>query len=443
MTWVGGRKSWSLMIAGLAVISLLPAAWAGQRLAREVLRTRAEVSTADFATLVKLPVADAAEQAGFFVWQGFDLRWGYNHRINRIGSMIEPVPAASGEHPVGCTLPATGDHVDCRADLTVSAASGTGHDTAEITSYHAMVRARGVHSGAVTHELHLAGLEGSETCRTASVTVAVPGLVPDEPAVAVLGGFDLLSLEDADQFRHFELAAGAVHSLSGRAEVEVEACITMECGTLECEIGADIVDYSLLVSVLVVAGPADAFGHQSASVTADYRWDEVLPLDPSAIAYEPAKWTRSEELAQPGADATVAISRFELAVIGRGTSKDLHMLDFSVSAAPMVDSSGTVVGATPALLFRNWKPGMSRVADRDDREASRRHSMFSFKEGGRARWSAELTLLEFADATIIHQYAREHITWEGLGRSPNPDADPEAASERVLPQYLRIHRVAP
>lgn len=433
-------------LLGLAVLGL-STAWAG-RPASTVPRVEAPRSTDQAALAVKLEVRPGSERgAGFVLWQGFDLGWGYNHRINRLGSMVEPRPRADADGEPLCAFGPGGDPVRCRADLTLAAASGTGHDTALIRSYHALVRATGVSVGGATLELHLAGHEARNAidpepvCARRTAEVAMPGVDARDSLLGLLGGFDLLSLGDADQFRRFSVQVGEPTVAGpGRVQVPVEACLAVDCGTLECD-RADDFDYSLLVPVLVLAAPEGRAHWSRQSVGLDYRWDDVRPLLRSRLGQPTPE---GEPLRGPAVDAvqgvtsTVGLSGFSLAVRGSRPRNDLHLLDFGLAV-----HTRELHGMEPPrvdLFFRNWKPRMHKVVDRTADQASAGHAMWSHREGGRASWTAEAVSVTFADATVLHQQVDEAITWEGFGRTANPEIDPLQASERRIPLYLQLER---
>ena len=118
------------------------------------------------------------------IWQGFQHRWSYNHRINRLGSYVEHT-ALSGS--------------SCQADLVHTAASGTGPDTATCTDFFAKVQADDIwfQTGSVlirikTQEEALGLIE-----ELVPVDLA-PELAGKDNYEVFLNGFDLIADGDAD-----------------------------------------------------------------------------------------------------------------------------------------------------------------------------------------------------------------------------------------------------
>ncbi len=439
------RRAGLLCAASIGLIVLGLSTARADRAREPLSRVEAPRSTDRAALAVRMEVpSDHRVQSGFAVWQGLDLGWGYNHRINRLGSMLEP--RAPAEADADCDFAGGDRQVRCRTDLTLAAASGTGHDTALLRSYHALVRASGVRAGGATVELHLKGDEAKNAfepeplCAEQTARVPMPGIEPkEEELLAMLGGFDLLSLDDADQLRHLSLEVGEpTPAGDGLVEVPVTACLAMDCGTLECD-RADDFDYSLLVPVQVISSRRGAAHWNVQRYGLRYRWDEVRPLLRSRLP-RPAPVGEARKGppvdAVQGVTSTAGLKGFSVSVRGARAKNDLHLLDFGLAVHP-VELHG--MGAPRVDLFlRNWKPGMEKVLDRTTAQASPGHSMWSHREGGRASWTVDVVELSFADATILHQVVSEEITWDGFGRTANPETDPEQASEVRVPLHLLL-----
>ncbi len=181
---------------------------------------------------------------GAAVWQGFSHTWGYNHRINRIGSILE-------QSEGGC--PQVGGDSLCEVRWTNTGASGTGPDSATVRTWLALVAAPRIGFGAASGELLLSGAEGASLSADGVIDVALD----DYPAgrsqfVALFNGFDLLALDSADKLIRFGVHVGEVEVDGGVAHVPVRVEGAFACSSAECP-PRDLVDYSVRVSALVVA----------------------------------------------------------------------------------------------------------------------------------------------------------------------------------------------
>jgi len=334
---------------------------------------------------VLLGTSEDEATGGVALWQGFELGWGYNHRINRIGSTLE-------QSVDGC--PHDGGEADklCTVKWRNTGASGTGPDTAGTRTYLELVSAQGVGFSTVTQELIITGKE--DTDLTAEMVVEVPlsamsARMPHH--VAVLNGFDLLALDSADKFMDFELAVGEPTIEGEIAKVPVTAKGQFSCSSPECPM-TDEVDYSIQVAVLVVSGTPESLETSVITTTAEYDWDSSAELDESvhnqALSYEPPERTRA-----------LAFQSFKIDL-----DRELHMLQFGmhVSGNPEMD-----------LRFKNWRKGMKNEAPPG--------SYTAYREEGGAKWEANVIALDFAKASLVPLSEDGQIKWRGWGRDANSD----------------------
>lgn len=317
------------------------------------------------------------------MWQGFSNRWGYNHRINRLGSLVD-------QSEGGC--PRVDDDRLCDVRWANMAASGTGPDSATVRTYLALVAAPRVGFGAATGELVLSGDEGAPLEASGTVAVALDAYTAERPThVALLNGFDLLALDSADKLVRFGLEVGAATVVDGVAHVPVHATGVFSCSSAECP-PRDVVDYSLRVAVLVVGLSTEDVELGSHEVGVGYAWDDQVELLEDAAATElPRRRTQ-------GADV-VGYRRIAVTL-----DAEHHMLSM---AADVADGSG-------ALLFKNWRHRMRR-----ERPPG---SLTAFREPGEATWEATLTTLSFAEATVLPIVDEGRIRWPGWGRDANDPA---------------------
>ena len=328
-------------------------------------------------TLISWPAPGDGYTGGAALWQGFENTWGYNHRINRLGSIVQ-------QGPHGCPS----DEASCRVTWTNGAASGTGGDVALVRTYLSLVRARDAAFGSATAAIELHGAEGSRLDASAVVDVPLDEFASAQTTFsAFLNGFDLTALDTADKLVEFELHVGTP-TLEGRVvRVPVDVGAQMDCSTPECP-RRDSVDYRLTVAVGVIAGSEPAFREQHTPVRTAYSWDraEELALDRAVIPLEGVGVNPDH--------AVLAIQGFRL-----GLEREAHILQvgISVHADPRVD-----------LVFKSWSEGMRREHPPD--------SLFSNRRSGAVTWEADIVAFTFEDAQITPIVGEGEIEWAGRGR---------------------------
>lgn len=354
---------------------------------------------------VVLRASGEGEANGVALWQGFDLRWGYNHRVNRVGSLLT-------QEPGGCPRSEPTAPV-CQPSVVVAAASGTGPDTAAIRTFVSMVGAREVGFATALQELVLRGQEGQPIVAEATVDVPLSTFSAGQPThVALLNGFDLYALDSADKLVHFDVGVGAPQVSGSVARVPVRAEATFDCSSAECPRGSEV-DYSLWLAVVVASGAAPALEVVPVEAKHQYAWDEKVELADALVR----------------APLTVAGHRVDHVLAIRGFSLRLpderHLLQWGVS-----------VDGTPGaeLRFKNWRPDMKNV--------SPPASFTSYREAGSVDWGADLVALRFGEASVAPVVTEGEVKWEGWGASASEREGP-ATRVRALPFALRAEAGAP
>lgn len=368
-----------------------------------------------------------AISGGALLWRGFEHEWGYNHRLNRLGSYVEP-------------------HVD--GDWTVghTAASGSGEDDVEYRDYYTDLDAVGVGFEAGFEQLTIESTEG-ETYQIEDETVRVPlsGPVADRDAyTVVLNGFDLYSNKDADKLKSFMLTATQPEVVDGgdALEFDVRGFLNVDCDSLECDgypstaeviaaaanpvIAAGVTvktiaqklnqttSYELAVNYLVVGGDEDAVSiTRTGQIEADYEWEGFGFVDFGDPEPELSGeiTTASIPAPRPPDDVANAVGFNTLSVV---VDHEMHLLTLNM-AIEDVRPAGADVEVDLDLLFKNWTRGMPLAAKAEE---------------GSATLGAGLTLLQFEDAERHQRGDRQGSAhWDG----GNKDADHrDARHERTV-----------
>lgn len=346
------------------------------------------------ATYERLPVASGdraivlgsredAYYGGLALWQGFEHGWGYNHRINRIGSIVQQ----SGN---GCPHNGDADPL-CKVEWTNSAASGTGPDTAAVRTYMSLVSARNVGFGAASQEILIHGTEGQPIALDASIDVPLDGFTARQPQhVAILNGFDLLAMKSADKLVSLQLQLGEPIIEGAVAHVPVHIEGLFDCTSAECPSAPDV-DYSLTLAVAVAGGADTAFTTSKARAVRHSAWDDKTELGADAGVPVPLESFRPRQ-------DVLALRGFKVAL-----DKEAHMLHVGLS----VHSGGPGEPAHADLQFKNWREGM--------KQENPPASLTAYREAGSADWEADVVSLRFAEASVVPLNDEGRITWAGWG----------------------------
>jgi hypothetical protein len=155
------------------------------------------------------------------IWQGFHHAWGYNHRLNRLGSYVR---AEEGQEAV----------------VGHTAASGTGGDTAHFSEYVTRVQATNVGFQTGWGETRLE----CPRAVTTSFRIKVDELPLDAELVGreryavVLNGFDLFAERHADKLVSLELEVTdpVVYAKGTKMRFDILGSLRFDCRTAECQL---------------------------------------------------------------------------------------------------------------------------------------------------------------------------------------------------------------
>lgn len=329
-----------------------------------------------------------------WLWQGFDLAWSYNHRVNRIASIVEQAPCASRGAP----------GARCGARATLGAASGTGPDVAQVATHATRVRGEGLAFGFGATDLVLSGREGATLVARAEVPLEVdPRLADQASHVTLLNGFDLAATASADKVTRLALRVGEVRWTADGAVVDVVAELVAACSSLECP-PKDDVDYRLRVAVAVMGGREDTLGRHDVVASHSHQWTRSRDRLGAA--------STSSSLPMPVAEsaAVVGVRGLELA-LGRET----HLVALGLRADAASGDAGEV-----RTVVASWSPRM-----RDPRVPE---SLVARRQSGSATWHVDLVAIDLPTAEVTRELATARVAWAGWGR---PATLPDATREHV------------
>lgn len=345
--------------------------------------------------LVILPFLAALRLSGqaphadcFPLWQGFSQRWGYNHRIHRIGDWVEQA----------------GDKGECRARLVHAAASGSGADRADFTQYYAWLRSALVQAHPGTTTFHLSGKEGAWIAQVEIGEARFPDLHgPHAHFEVVMNGFDLCTAPGAkaDKVQSLDMAIDSVwlDSTSGTVRFRIQAALRFSCSTAECEPLHQVVDYRLTLHWLALGGYG--FHSQRGSYGSGREWERTDTAPPPPLT----KVALLGHAHYPHAIATITGLHVQL-------DHEQHMLGWDSYLQPLETTHG--LSMLPLRMdFQQNHPSMyaafqERFAGKPRPPA---HWVVKRKPGS-LLWEMDIALLQLEDAEVSHHTRTGSIHWE-------------------------------
>lgn len=346
------------------------------------------------------------------IWRGFDHEWQYNHRVNRLGSYATPADDA-------------GPGID-RWTVGHTAASGSGPDTATFSDYYTSLAAVGVWVTTATVRLDFDGPDTVQIIDTAAPSVPLPDEMRDRDAyAAVLNGFDLVSVGDADKLIEFQLGIDSqpTDGSGGTADVELSGRIKADCSTVECD--DDRTKFALDVHLVVLAGDRGTFTFDDAGTARNsYSWvksqdasDEVhLNQDGTT----PLTADRDDAFDGPNERATLGITGFEATIdktgghIATSAGDAVHLLQLAIGLRSLNEGPDSVSAET-MLFFKNWEQGMKYT--------NQPYSQGALKDEGDVSFELDAAVIEVADELRYDEAHRGgSIHWDAGGSSDTPAA---------------------
>ena len=337
------------------------------------------------------------------LWQGFEQRWGYNHRLNSLGDYVGPLQC---------------DGVDCGGTLVHTAASGSGADTAVYASRATVLQGPGVQflQGSFRFAIDEEVGEGEPLTRTLAMEVPLDGALLDRDQYhLLLNGFDLYATDDADKLVFLDLALGAPEVSEGVVVITAHLDLALDCDSLECDGFGDKLDtsvrYIVEVPWLLVAADADALRVTELDVATRYAWGDE----------------RSEELERDDIARTIQVQGepgwtegvFAFTSLSIDLDDEHHMAEWATQIRnPRHDPATGMAEATVDLMFKQWNEGSLDF-------------VFSYTDAGDASNTAGLALLQLGNPCQAGLDARGSITWQADG-SPATSAAAVRAHEVQL-----------
>lgn len=320
------------------------------------------------------------------IWRGFEHNWTYNHRINRMGNYV----VFNNGMP----------------QSVYASASGLGADSTRFVSHYSLVHSPYLlfQEGAI--QIELRGKEKQLITKVIPISIpAIQGMESAEDYVTLLNGFDLQSLDRADKIEllRIEIEDAEYAPAVNELHFNIKIALVANCQSLECSRFNQKTNYDLKLHYLVIAGKNEHLHSNTRTLTKTYRWDRRA--EPNHI---PDRYNIAGSRGSDFQQATIGIKSLALALNNAHWTIEYHS-----SITPLAyDNKTGRVDFLADLFFKEWVDGMKKYS------VMPKHSKFSSKRKGWCMQDMGIVLLQFKDATIVHQKHEGSLYWQGKNAQP-------------------------
>lgn len=299
--------------------------------------------------------------ADFYVWKGFSLQWGYNHRLNRLGNYIEQ---GKGEDAKG----------------NFHFASGLGADTGHYESYYSRVQSDEIQAQQEKISFVLSGKEGKQDIAQRILKFSEG---KKDQGVLFINGFDYYSLDQSsDKLVDFKIEINKIK----KGKFKLQAKSTMACASLECPFFKNGYKYQLDIYVLYLKIPQrNIIDQETHSTFNQYKWN--LRKEPSC----------SSQVVQSDLNPYQSIQGFTS--FSFSLSKQRHFMAWQ----NYIDHDGKDYEVRQCLY--QWQKGIKKG------------HLLSMKRSGVLKASSEFNIIQVSQANITHSIASGKEYYKGGNQS--------------------------
>lgn len=345
--------------------------------------------------IVSPSAAQTEHQA--LIWRGFEHKWTYNHRINRLGNFVQFEQGKPMSYH--------------------SSASGIGRDSTFFTSHYSFIESPCVFFKEGKVEIKLFGKEKQLLTKTVEVTIPAKDYLQNRNKyVTLINGFDLRAVDRADKIQLLRLNISNARYAPALQELrfEVQVALVVNCQSFECARFNQRATYKLQLNYLIIAADGDDFYASTLGFSRSYPWDkrneyEGLPKERLMYGFP------------GGVYPEVALGVKSLALT---LDKEHWTLEYHANVEPLsYDAESGIARFDLDLFFKEWQHGMKQHS------ATPKQSKFSSKRKGWCIVDMDVLLMQFREAKVVHKKHSGQMYWEGMN---TPSSGNKALSSTPL-----------
>ena len=362
------------------------------------------------------------------IWNGFYHVWDYNHRINRIGDWILPLE----------------DNDRNGIKLTHTAASGSGADKLDYTTFYTQVVSDKISTYNNKYSFRVFGKEGETVESNLLISTPIPSNFDAQKKIVLLiSGFDLFSRtkadgairgdQKADKIFTFGVNASDLKKENGQFIFKLNARLGGDCNSPECLTGENQnwFDYQIVLYYQIISLP-DSSNIKPMGLSNAYSWEKPSANRPNPDTKEifrVEKQLKNMEIIGESSfkNAIIGFSGFEYNIskgLGGLLGNELeypHMVETDLALNPKsYDGSNGKMVFDADLFFKNWDATMPLI---------------SYGGAGSIIFKADINLIQWADENAVIEYQKTNsgiINWKTSQTNQQAGNSPAAESSTIV-----------
>lgn len=336
------------------------------------------------------------------IWRGFQHQWTYNHRINRIGSLVY--------------------FQEQKGYCAHYSATGVGSDSTFATTHYTYLESPDIFFKETSIKILVNGQEGDLLTKSEKIYLELEDwLVGKDHYDVLVNGFDVKSMLKSDQIQLLRFLVEDPLYINETNQLQLTANFNLvtNCRTLECELFNNKTAYELTLHLLVLGYNEGAMEVRNSYTTRNYAWDtsiEVADLN--------------KELTIMGQKDQYPEACLGIKGLGLVLDEEHWLLQFNNYVHPIAynPERGKMLSHIN-MKFVAWNKGMENFSVEPFK------AEFAKRKGGFALLDINPALLQFKQAKIKHGSKKTSLYWRG--RDKSSDA-PEAQSLKDISDDLQF-----
>jgi hypothetical protein len=338
------------------------------------------------------------------IWRGFEHRWTYNHRINRIGSSVS---IKDGE-------------AYCRH----YSATGLGSDSTFAKTHYTYVESPNVVFKETEIKILVNGHEGDLLTKTAKVYLDLDQWMQGKTHYDVLvNGFEVRSMIKADQLQLLRfLVEDPVYTReTQQLYLQANFNLVTNCRTLECELFKNQTAYELTLHLLIIGFEEDAGEVRDSYTTRNYAWDTSVEVE-----------DLSKPLTISGQRDVFPTACLGIKGLGIVLDEEHWILQIDNFVTPLHYNRHTGdMKSHVNMKVVAWNNGMENFS------VAPLKAEFAKRKSGFAMLETNPSLVQFSNARIKHGSVDMSLYWRGNNKSSEA---PEAESTKIITDKLNFEK---
>lgn len=336
------------------------------------------------------------------IWRGFEHKWTYNHRINRIGSLV------SMRQDSGYCI-----HYS---------ATGLGSDSTFATTYYTYVEAPSVCFKETEIKILVNGNEGDLLTKTENVYLDLDEWMQNKTHYDILvNGFEVKSMIKSDQLQLLQFLVEDPEYSKETKQIYLTTNFNLvtNCRTLECELFKDQTAYELTLHLLILGFDEDAAEVRNSYTTRNYAWDTSVEVE-----------DLSKKLTILGQKNQYPSACMGIKGLGIVLNEEHWLLQVNNYITPLAyNPKNGQMSSYINMKVVAWNNGMENFS------VAPFKAEFAKRKSGFAMLNTNPSLIQFANAKIKHGQTSTSLYWKGRNKSSE---SPEAESIKNISSNLKF-----